>query len=220
MEGNRKPLAHQRSMEESSKTATDSDWDILMKQCREFFRELDTNGDGRLDRGEFTQMIQRIGLKLPNADVQRAFNRTDKNRDGSISFREFVDYYSKELCPGAGGGNAKNSTGGGSGGGSNNRNTTSATSRYSSSSADTEKLKRFSETDKVLTECRNYFRDMDTDGNGKLDAKEFSHMLGQIGIKMDVGYMRRAFGHVDKDADGGITFREFLQYYNIMKDGK
>ena len=187
---------------------SESDWDVFVKQCREFFRDLDTNDDGRLDRSEFITMIQRLGLKLSNNDIQKAFNRTDKNRDGSISFREFVDYYSKELCLGPGPivGDTKEAKG------------SSGSSR--NSAEDLDKKKRDSDTDKILIQCRNYFRDLDTDGNGTLDKKEFALMLSQIGLKMDVNYMRKAFGHVDKDANGGITFREFVQYYNIMKAEK
>ena len=184
----------------------ESGMDAFLRQCREFFRDLDTNDDGRLDRSEFTTMIQRVGLKMSNNDIQKAFNRTDKNRDGSISFREFVDYYSKELCPGTSSG-MNNSRGA-------NRNRCSSC-RYSTEISD--QRKRESKSDKILTQCRNYFRNLDTDGNGRLDKKEFNHMLNQIGIKIDENYIRKAFGHVDKDSDGSISFREFVQYYNIMK---
>ena len=187
----------------------ESGMDAFLRQCRDFFRDLDTNDDGRLDRSEFTSMIQQLGLKLSSHDIQKAFNRTDKNRDGSISFREFVDYYSKELC--------------------SNSNSTSYKSKETNGNRCSscrcsvevaEKQKRESDLDKILMECRNYFRDLDTDGNGRLDRKEFSHMLNQIGVKMDENYMRKAFGQVDKDSDGSISFREFVQYYNVMKAEK
>lgn len=50
---------------------------------------MDTNGDGRVDAGEFQVLLTARGLS--SADCGRAFAHLDTDGDGAISVREYVD---------------------------------------------------------------------------------------------------------------------------------
>jgi len=60
------------------------------------FNKLDTNGDGKLSKEEFSKMVERMrekakskGKTLPVGSGERLFNRIDTNHDGYISLDEF-----------------------------------------------------------------------------------------------------------------------------------
>ena len=62
-----------------------------MSQLETLFKELDKSGDGFLDRSEIEVLLKRSGKEYGPDDVQAIINDADINRDGRISFKEFVD---------------------------------------------------------------------------------------------------------------------------------
>lgn len=65
---------------------TDQKKDALKAQ----FREIDKNGDNKLDFREFTEMLEPFGLDRTSAKV--LFRQVDLSGDGVIDFDEFVDF--------------------------------------------------------------------------------------------------------------------------------
>ena len=49
----------------------------------EFFRKVDTSGDGTVSRGEFRSAMTQMGLELPRADVDALFAEWDLDGDGA-----------------------------------------------------------------------------------------------------------------------------------------
>ena len=58
--------------------------DAMMKQCREYFKEIDCDGSGCLDVDEFDQMLKKIGVAVQRSDVVRMYNKVDRDGDGEV----------------------------------------------------------------------------------------------------------------------------------------
>ena len=54
----------------------------------DFFRELDTSGDGRVNKKEWRTAMTRLGLELPQKDVDALFVEFGGGSDGEITFEE------------------------------------------------------------------------------------------------------------------------------------
>ena len=71
--------------------------DAALTKCREYFRNMDVDGDGKLSRPEFLRMIESVGMELDVTQLERAYFAADVNGDGIITFKEFVDAYTGRL---------------------------------------------------------------------------------------------------------------------------
>ena len=83
-------------------------WEMSDKELaeyRKYFWAQDTSGDGRLNRGEFKQMMLSMGVSLNDHEINVAFSAADKDGSGTISFHEFAQTYLKK--PGNASGSAK-----------------------------------------------------------------------------------------------------------------
>ncbi|PVD29932.1 hypothetical protein C0Q70_09191 [Pomacea canaliculata] len=63
----------------------------FVENAREFFKQMDTSGDGYLDKKELRELLNRCGQKLPEEDLNKILQEADKNRDNKISFDEFIE---------------------------------------------------------------------------------------------------------------------------------
>ena len=77
----------------------------------DFFRELDSSGDGRVNKKEWRTAMTRLGLELPQKDVDAIFAEFDQDGDGEVSFEELKASLAGKRMAGAGasGGAAKSS---------------------------------------------------------------------------------------------------------------
>ena len=57
---------------------------------RKLFRQMDGDGDGRLDRDEFTRGLAMMNIHPTPGDLRAILARYDANGDGSIQFDEFI----------------------------------------------------------------------------------------------------------------------------------
>jgi len=67
-----------------------------LDEARNYFRSLDSDGDGLLSCSEFSVMLQKIGLNLNRNEVARLFEKADKDKTGKISFHEFTNSFLKK----------------------------------------------------------------------------------------------------------------------------
>jgi Ca2+-binding EF-hand superfamily protein len=56
------------------------------------FRLFDSNKDGSINRDELSSALRSIGKKVTNAKMNKIFERADKDKTGSITVQNFVDY--------------------------------------------------------------------------------------------------------------------------------
>ncbi|XP_078495833.1 calcyphosin-2 [Ciona intestinalis] len=61
------------------------------------FRQLDRSGDGRLDKQELQQAMEKFNLTLPPQDFQAVWRVVDENNDGAIDYGEFMRSFIGEM---------------------------------------------------------------------------------------------------------------------------
>ncbi|XP_039591274.1 troponin C, skeletal muscle-like [Polypterus senegalus] len=60
------------------------------EELAEFFRILDRNADGYIDREEFAELIRSGGEAVTDAEIDELMTDGDKNQDGKLDFDEFL----------------------------------------------------------------------------------------------------------------------------------
>jgi len=56
----------------------------------EAFNFIDTNQDGQIDQTEISSLMERLGVEVSEADILKKLQEYDKNKSGTISFKEFL----------------------------------------------------------------------------------------------------------------------------------
>ena len=69
--------------------------------ARQAFLAFDENGDGKINEGEFFKTIQIMELGVSEADVRSLFRNFDKDRTGTIDYKEFCDKVQEQAKPAA-----------------------------------------------------------------------------------------------------------------------
>ena len=62
--------------------------EAFLETAHQFFRVLDTNGDGFLQADEYARSFAQVGIQDTSV-IQRAFQFIDTNQDGKLSLEEF-----------------------------------------------------------------------------------------------------------------------------------
>lgn len=57
------------------------------------FARYDEDGDGRINFGEFAEMLAELGDELSHPEKLLAFDATDRNGDGVIAYDEFIAWW-------------------------------------------------------------------------------------------------------------------------------
>lgn len=74
---------------------------LLSNELKDYFKCFwisDQDFDGKLSAYEFSKMISRLGMKLNDKDMKKAFDAADTNKDQLISFNEYLNaYFSKNI---------------------------------------------------------------------------------------------------------------------------
>ena len=67
-----------------------------LAELRQSFDTCDANGDGWIIVGEFSSLLNRLGQDLSDDECLLAFEMTDGDGDGKISFEEFMGWWTGE----------------------------------------------------------------------------------------------------------------------------
>lgn len=68
------------------------------KPLEEVFKEIDTDGRGRIEIEEFRRMFLKMGVPIQKAEFLNLFNAIDRNRSGGITFAELLEFMNVEFC--------------------------------------------------------------------------------------------------------------------------
>ena len=66
--------------------------DVLL----ELFESIDIDGDGTMDKHEFSELLQDMGLTLNDQEIEYTWRTVDLNGSGEVYFEEFVAWYKKD----------------------------------------------------------------------------------------------------------------------------
>jgi Ca2+-binding EF-hand superfamily protein len=66
-----------------------------LKELRQTFDAVDSNGDGWIIDKEFVGLLQQLDSELSRDECLLAFEATDADGDGSISFEEFIGWWTE-----------------------------------------------------------------------------------------------------------------------------
>jgi calmodulin len=63
---------------------------------REQFASYDRDGDGYIDRAEFGELLDALGLGYSEAQTRAAFDALDADKNGQIDFSEFKIWWTDD----------------------------------------------------------------------------------------------------------------------------
>lgn len=66
-----------------------------LKELRQTFDTVDSNGDGWIVDKEFVALLQKLDAELSADEGLLAFEATDADGDGKISFEEFMAWWTE-----------------------------------------------------------------------------------------------------------------------------
>jgi Ca2+-binding EF-hand superfamily protein len=66
-----------------------------LAELRQTYDRYDSDGDGWIVQKEFTQLLQSLDRDLSKDECLLAFEATDEDGDGSISFEEFMRWWTE-----------------------------------------------------------------------------------------------------------------------------
>jgi Ca2+-binding EF-hand superfamily protein len=64
-------------------------------ELRESFQYNDPNGDGKIDFGEFLQMLIDLEANVDREEARIGFDEIDLDNDHAIEFDEFIEWWSE-----------------------------------------------------------------------------------------------------------------------------
>lgn len=67
-----------------------------LAEMRQTFDNVDSNGDGWIVGDEFVSLLQALDSDLSKDECLLAFEATDADGDGSVSFEEFMEWWTGE----------------------------------------------------------------------------------------------------------------------------
>ncbi len=67
-----------------------------LAELRQNFEVVDGNGDGWIGDAEFVALLQSLDKDLSRDECLLAFEATDEDGDGLISFEEFIEWWTGE----------------------------------------------------------------------------------------------------------------------------
>ncbi|DAZ95772.1 TPA: hypothetical protein N0F65_010274 [Lagenidium giganteum] len=165
------------------------------------FHEYDEDGNGELDAEEFTHFMKRNGITR-DEDIESLLKRLDLDGSGAVDYDEFCTVFNEDRLEAVG------------------------NDPFQGDEVFTpEEVESILEIERELAErmlkqtrdLRLAFRKFDTNGNGRLEYKEFRAVLKQY--KFPEPEIKKVIRHLDKDVSGFIDYREFVAGFAILPPG-
>lgn len=150
-----------------------------MKEFREAFRLFDKDGDGCITKEELGRVMRSLGQFARNEELQQMLQDIDVDGDGNVSFEEFVDI-------------AWNASGGLTQGEEEEERELRDAFRVFDkhnrgyiTASDLRAVLQCLGEDLSEEEIEDMIKEVDVDGDGRIDFYEFVHALGEPGNEND-----------------------------------
>jgi len=188
-----------------------------MRDMDNVFKEIDKNGDGKLDLGEFTTAMAKFNLSWSEAEIKDCLAKIDTNGNGSIERNEYQaafynaaiknpDLQIDEIITCA----LKNMMSKGS----MNARFSADFSKVAGGlkKTQTKAVEGVAKVD-VISQIEVKFMEIDEDLDGMLSFSEFSNVLKEVGLKWDDAKIKSTMDRIDTTKAGKIQFQDFK---NVM----
>jgi Ca2+-binding EF-hand superfamily protein len=162
---------------------------------RKAFKFFDTDASGDIDPDEFFSAMHAFGLEFTEDQVLALFGYYDVDRDGGLSYYEFID---KVLESGFGNEGKE-------------KVMTVLVTQPEEEEKEMKSVLSASDLDKENT--KKLFRKFDANNSGEIDMRELGILVKSLGLNMGSEEINNAMVDLDKDQNGAISFDEFWDWF-------
>jgi len=167
---------------------------------RKAFKFFDTDASGDIDPDEFYAAMHAFGLEFTEDQVLALFGYYDIDRDGSLSYYEFID---KVLESGFGLDDGAEKP-------------EPVMVQLGPGRDDGEKVEmRTTLKERDISEelCKEVFDRYDVNKSGEIDVRELQQLTRSMGLSMDRESINNAMFELDRNRNGAISFEEFWTWW-------
>merc|ERR1711904_194602 len=149
----------------------------------ECFEHFDTDFSGAIDEDEFYRGLQKLDMDVSRSEARKMMDKFPGRRRGQIKFREFIKAMRLERREEV-----------------DTRGLQEDIRR---------EIRQLAETRYGRPRFRQVFEEIDRDGSGTIDRREFKKAMEQLGFELSSRQVKQIFTKFDKNYDGEITYKEF-----------
>ena len=175
--------------------ASDRKWE--RNSLRRIFEDFDRDRSGFITRSEFRRGFDKLRVNADETDLDELMRAVDTNRDGRISYKEFVDLVYRQQSY------------------DSSRSLLTSTSSSSSSMTDIldntlrDMIRKASwHSERKL---HDLFREFDRDESGRITRAQFRKAFSRMGLRASNVDVDRLVDRLDRDNSGDISYREFVK---------
>lgn len=165
---------------------------------RKAFKFFDTDASGDIDPDEFYAAMHAFGLEFTEDQVLALFGYYDVDRDGALSYYEFID---KVLESGFGLDGPKPVP------------IMVQLGPQIHGEKIVEMKTSMTESDISEQACREVFDKFDVNKSGEIDVRELQQLTRSMGLSMDRESINNAMFELDRNRNGSISFDEFWLWW-------
>jgi Ca2+-binding EF-hand superfamily protein len=175
------------------------------RELKRVFEQMDTDNSNTVDKKEFARAINKLGVKLTTDEVDAIFERYDADSSRGLEYKEFL------TLVGAAAPTRGSSTGG------------SALQREVDKLID--RIQRQLEDDlgkdvNKGRELKRVFENIDVDGSGTLDKREFLKAMAKLSVKLTTDEVDAIYERYDRNGRGALDYNSFLALAGLDTSAK
>lgn len=168
---------------------------------RKAFKFFDTDASGDIDPDEFYAAMHAFGLEFTEDQVLALFGYYDSDRDGSLSYYEFID---KVL-----------ESGFGLDDGNKPEPVLVQLTPVNDEQEEVEVKTVLRTQDINEVSCKQIFDRFDANKSGEIDIRELQQLTRALGLSMDRESINNAMFELDQNRNGTISFDEFWSWWQL-----
>lgn len=156
---------------------------------RRVFHDMDVDGSGTLDRTEIRDALDKLGCHLSRSEILDIMDFFGQGTNGEINIAQFTQFALRQ-----------------------DPSTLRLVDRVR------REIDRISERNRGPPDYRAAFRELDADGSGTIDHREFRTAMQNLGLRLSSHETRQIINMFDANGDDRISAREFIDFVHTHCD--